>query len=253
MHFVGLGHSHIVALAKGAYALAAQSSLAAAEALTCRFCYLYDPQYEPPFVAADDGRQLNPGILAAIRDGAPRFILTSIGGNEHNVLSIAQRDGRFDFILGENPELALDRQAKAIPEAAIRETLRDWMADKTDILRALRAATDVPIVQIEPPPPLPRKHVLAYPKEFFRSLLDQRNLSPDLLRYKMWRVQSGILRDLCGDLGVMYVETPPDMIDGAGMLAAKAWGKDATHANDHYGEAMVASALRRVLDIPGRG
>jgi hypothetical protein len=63
----------------------------------------------------------------------------------------------------------------------------------------------------------------------------------------MWRVQAGLYRKACADLGIHYVETLPDMIDQHGMLARKAWGRDATHANDCYGEAMMAEAFRRVV------
>jgi hypothetical protein len=248
MFVVALGHSHVVALAKGAYALQARGARVAGEAFACRFHYLYDPKYEPAFVDAAGGRALNPAILDALGDKDPRFVLTSVGGNEHNVLSIAQRTRRFDFILGEQPDLALDPRAELVPESAIRETLRDWMQDKTDILRAIRATTRIPIVQIEPPPPLPREQVLAYPNEFFRSLLDQRHMSPDVLRHKMWRIQTEVLREICAEIEAIYIETPPEMIDRHGMLAKAAWGKDATHANETYGEAMVALAFQRISD-----
>jgi hypothetical protein len=248
MFFVGLGHSHVVALAKGAYALQAQGAMVAGETFACRFHYLYDARYEPPFISEGGELRLNRSIGEALRENDPRFILTSIGGNEHNVLSIAQRDRRFDFILGEEPNLPVDDRAELLPEAAVRETLRDWMKDKTDVLTAIRAATGAPIVQIEPPPPLPRAQVLAYPKEFFRSLLDQRNMSSDTLRYKMWRVQSELLREICAEAGIVYVRNPPDVIDSDGMLLRHACGKDATHANDSYGEAIVARALRCISD-----
>ncbi len=242
MHFVGVGHSHVVALAKGAYALQAKGDQRRGGAISCHFHYLYDPAYTPPFA----GAQLNAEILRVVAEGAPQFVLTSMGGNEHNVLSISQRDGKFDFWLGENLGLPCDPRATMITESALRETLRDYLEEKMQILRAIRVATDVPIVQVEPPPPLPREQVLAYPKEFFRSLLDRRTLAPDLLRHKVWRVQCSLMRQICADFGVGYVETHPDMIDASGMMARHAWGADATHANDVYGEAMIELVLQRV-------
>jgi len=249
MHFVGIGHSHVVALAKGTYALQVRGDQRPGGAVSCRFHYLYDPVYEPPFV----GGGLNGAILRAISEGAPRFVLASIGGNEHNVLSISQRDGKFDFLLGENLDLSCDPRAALIPESAVRETLCHYLEDKMLILRAIRAATDAPVVQIEPPPPVPREQVLAYPKEFFASILDRRNLAPDLLRYKVWRVQCGLMRQICADYGVMYVETPANMIDVPGMMARHAWGADATHANEVYGEAMINRALDCVAGHPSTG
>lgn len=248
MYFVGLGHSHVVALAKGAYALQAQGALIAGQPFTCRFHYLYNEGYEPPFVDEPAGRVLNAKIASALSENDPQFVVLSIGGNEHNVLSIVQIYQRYDFILGESPDLPLDETLEIIPESVIRETVREWMSEKTGVLKALRRATRLPMIQIEPPPPAPRAQVLAYPKEFFRSVIDQRKLSPDLLRYKMWRVQVALMREACAECGVAYVETLPRMIDSDGMLAREALGKDATHANDLYGEAMIAEAL---AGVPG--
>lgn len=244
--FAGLGHSHVVALAKGAYELQMRGATLDGAPIACRFHYLYDAAYEPAFVDSAGDGALNPAIVSALTENNPRFIVASIGGNEHNVLSIAQRDGKFDFILGENPDLPFDESAEPIPEAAVRETLRDWMEDKMAILRAAHALSAAPIVLVEPPPPLPREQVLAYPGEFFRSAFDRRNLSPDVLRHKMWRVQTGLLRELAAEVDAIYVETPADMIDARGMLPRNAWGKDATHANDAYGAAIMTRAFDSV-------
>lgn len=243
MFFVGLGHSHIVALAKGAYALQAREHRVGGRAMSSRFHYLYDPPYEPPFIDDSRGSILNPQIGAAICDGDPCFILTSLGGNEHNVLAISLGKPRFDFILGAEPDLPLEPRVELLPEAAIREALRDWMREKIGLLAAICKATSVPIIQIEPPPPLPKSQVTAYPKEFFRSLLDVRRMSSELVRYKMWRLQTEILRECCAQVGVKYVETPDEFVDKIGMLAAHAWGKDATHANERYGEEMIKRAV----------
>lgn len=244
MHFVGLGHSHVVALAKGAYSTLAKGA-DLGEPTTCSFHYLYDAPFEPPF--EEGGGALNRTILDVVAAGSPRFILASMGGNEHNVLSIPQAPRRFDFILSENLELPLDQAAEIIPESAIRETLRSWMREKTDVLVALRAETGLPIYQIEPPPPLPRELVLAYPKEFFRSLVDRRTISSDMLRYKMWRAQSYVYREICGANGIEYVAVPRPMINENGMLIDSLCGQDASHANEAFGEAMVREVMRRYM------
>lgn len=243
LNFIGLGHSHIVALAKGAYALAAPGARVDGRAINGRFAYLYDAAYTPAF--ADKGRnRLNPAIEAALRDGAPEFALLSIGGNEHNVVSMRQPARRFDFVLGEEPDGPLDPAAEILPEAAIRETLRDYMSENISVLQAIRAASGLPMVLVEPPPPLPRAQVLAYPKEFFRSQVDQRSMSPDNLRRKVWRVQVRIMRDLATELGVNYLPTPEGMIGPDGLLKSDACGQDATHANETYGAMMVELATR---------
>lgn len=243
LNFVGLGHSHIVALAKGAYALEAKQADIAGHTIRGRFRYLYDAACTPAFLDAAR-TMLNPAIATALTEGAPRFVLLSIGGNEHNVTSMRQPARRFDFILSGETDAPLDPQAEIVPEAAIRETLRDYMNDNMQVAQAIRAASGLPMVLIEPPPPLPRAQVLAYPKEFFRSQLDQRSMSSDALRRKVWRVQVAMMRRAADELGLAYVETPPAMFGADGLLASAACGQDATHANDGYGEVMIEAAVR---------
>ena len=105
------------------------------------------------------------------------------------------------------------------------------------------------MILVEPPPPLPRAHVLAYPKEFFRTLVDQKGMSSDALRRKVWRVQAAMMRADCERLGVSYVETPADVIGPDGLLKRSLCGQDASHANEAYGEVMIELAARAATSI----
>ena len=243
LNFIGIGHSHIVALAKGSYALEAKQAQIAGQTIHGRFHYLYDAPYMPAFTDAAQ-TALNPAILGLLTAGGLDFALLSMGGNEHNVLSMRQTTPRFDFILREEPDAAVDPAAEIVPEAAIRETLADYMRDNMRVLHALRAASGLPMVMVEPPPPLPRAHVLAYPKEFFRTQFDQAGMSSDALRRKVWQVEARMLRAASAELGIVWLATPPDMFGADGLLKTSACGQDASHANEAYGEVMIAAAAR---------
>ena len=242
--FVGFGHSHVVALAKGCHALQQQGMLFGGMPIAGQFHYLYDEVFVPAFIGETGEPVLNPEILLKLIENAPRIVLLSIGGNEHNVLSIIQLYRRYDFILGEKPNLALDANAEIYPEAMIRETVREWMADSLKMLCALRAAADVPMVQFEPPPPLPVEHVLAYPQNFFKKAVDKSKLSSDLLRYKIWRIQAGIYREFCAQIGITYIAVPQELLGKNGTLVQAGWGRDATHANEWFGQRMIEEAMR---------
>ncbi len=244
LNFVGVGHSHIVALARGSEALQAKHLDIAGERVAGQFHYLHDPRFVPPL---SEGGEINANLRETLTESAPRFVLTALGGNEHNVLAISQFAPPFDFILGEAPDLPLARGRAILPEAALRETFRQLMAETFEVLRAIRAAVETPVVQVEPPPPTPRAQVLACPGEFFQTAISGDDVPPDLLRYKMWRVQCGLYREMCGKSGVTYVETPPAVVDSAGMMAEIALGTDATHANAIYGEAMLTRVLQRLF------
>ena len=153
---------------------------------------------------------------------------------------------KYDFILGEQPQLPLEHGAEIYPEAMIRETLRDWMSDLLALLRAFRDASRAPMAQIEPPPPLPRSHVLAHPGDLLPDRAAREKVSSDGLRHKMWRVASGLYRETCIKLGISYIEAPPDLIDNSGMLTQSCWGADATHANEVFGRRMLEETFLRL-------
>lgn len=243
MKLIGLGHSHIVAIAKGCYELQHKGAAIGGEPVTSTFVYLHDPQFSPTLVKGADPPAINPRLVDFIARENASFGLLSVGGNEHVALSVAQPRERLDFILGENPDLPLAEGAAVLPEAAIRETLREKMTSTLTTLLALRRATSMPLYCLEPPPPLPDLRILAYPKEFFRKAIGRDKLSTELFRYKMWRVQSGLYQNLCAKENIEFISVPERFIFSPGVLAEEAWGADATHANPLFGEAMMRKAM----------
>jgi hypothetical protein len=241
--FVGFGHSHIVALAKGWYALQERDPAFLAPFIAGRFHYLHDAPFDPALSRGPEGLALNPEIATKLGEDDPQCILLSIGGNEHNVVALTQFQQRYDFILAENPALPLESGVEIYPEAMIRETLWESMADGLFLLQAFRDATDKPTVLIEPPPPLPLRHVLLHPQGIFVDAIDPDNLASDCVRFKIWQVQLGLYREFCQRIGLAYVETPPEMIDSNGMLVEAACGRDATHANELFGQVMIEKAI----------
>ena len=246
--YLGFGHSHIVAIAKGAYALQAKEQANAGTPTEASFHYLYDAPFHPAWLEAEQGEtagRLNGAILDKLYGTAPQFVVLSVGGNEHNVLSFSAQGRPYDFILREEPDAPLCADAEIIPESAIRETLRSWMNDKIAILEALQRASAAPCILISPPPPLPRAHVLAHPGELAQQLsVDSLQIAPERLRAKMWRLQTGIYEKICADINVAFIPAPPEFIDENGMLTAEACGNDATHANEIFGEAVMHRTLR---------
>lgn len=236
--FVAFGHSHVVALARGF-----DKMLAEPRHPNGSFHYLHDPRFSPNLIEEDGRETLNPKMRRLVDDVGSGPVVLSVAGNEHNVLSILQTFPTFDFILGERPDIPLERTAEVFPEAMVRETLRDWLDDAFRLLAAFRAASSAPMAQIEAPPPLPRDRVLACPGELLSDATSSDKLSPESFRYKVWRVQAALYRETCRKCGIIYVPVFPDMIDDAGMLAAPFHGNDATHANAAFGHRMMKEAF----------
>ncbi|MEF3366318.1 hypothetical protein V3H18_07205 [Methylocystis sp. 9N] len=242
MKILGLGHSHIVAIAKGCYELQQQAFHICGKPVVSRFVYLYDEQLLPTLEEENERLRLNAQLRRIIDDERPDVIVLSVGGNEHIAVSVTQPKERFDFILGAEPELPLEAGAILLTEAAVRETLREKMAPTLSVIKAISEEASAPLVCLEPPPPLPNSRILAFPKEFFRKAFDPRKLSSEVFRYKVWRTQSALYREICAQCDIMFAPVAVEFIEPPGVLAEDARGADASHANAFFGQRMIARA-----------
>ncbi|MGD9540689.1 MAG: hypothetical protein AB7V61_07115, partial [Methylocystis sp.] len=93
---LGLGHSHIVAIAKGCYDLQHEGFKLGGAPLVSRFVYLYDPELTPTLGEENASSRLNPRLRGIIKEERPDGIVVSVGGNEHIALSVTQTNERFD-------------------------------------------------------------------------------------------------------------------------------------------------------------
>ena len=58
---------------------------------------------------------------------------------------------------------------------------------------------------LELPPPLPNHRVLAHPREIVRASLLRKNIAPEIVRHKLWRLESDIYRKFCDETGIAYL------------------------------------------------
>lgn len=212
------------------------------------------PAYGPaqPFLAAG---KLHRTVLALLTARRLACVVTAFGGNTHNEIALARHPQPFDTVLPEAAHLPMMAQATTLPFALIRRVLQRRSAESAALLGALRAATPLPILQVESPPPIPSEPYLRANAGGFAEMFATEGVAPAALRYKLWRAHSGMIADLCAELGVTFLAVPPDMQDSDGMLVAKAWPNDPTHANAVYGGAVlqqIADHLRG-LAIPELG
>ena len=74
-------------------------------------------------------------------------------------------------------------------------------------------------------------------------------LSPRLLRLKLWMVLQEMLEDAARAHSVPFVPVPASVQTGDGFLAEEYWAWDATHANEAYGRVML-DHLAAALNLP---
>lgn len=226
-----IGHSHIFAL----FAADTTGPFPWKHARP-HFVRLRTEEFRPELV--DDA--LNPAILRELERGGLKAVITLIGGNMHSVLGLINHPQPFDVILPEAPDLPALEGAERLPLGLVQSVIEHRARDNFRIFDLVTRATGLPIWQVEPPPPVPSNdHVAANPKQFAERIAEH-GIAPPLLRYKLWRAHSALLRRYAAERGAGYLPVPRSFVDDAGMLKPKGWTQDPVHAGPAYGAAVLA-------------
>ena len=255
---LAIGQSHLAALIK------AYATRTGRQPFACTFLPLTIEQFQPS-LSAD---RLDDRIADAIRTGSPELVLLAIAGNEHNSLGLVNHPQPFDFVLPEAPNLPLDAGAQIVPAGLVREVFRFSLHQVAfPILRHLKAHLSLPLFALEPPPPIASAAYTAARtqpesqneedrgaalstlrrKEGLLQRLRERGVAPAALRYKLWRVQSSLLKEFCSELDIEFVPAPSKAQDAEGLLSEPYWGSDATHANAAYGQLVFDNLANRLF------
>jgi hypothetical protein len=227
-----LGNSHLAALRR------AYEARSDAEGPLLRFVSINKEPFQPNLT---DG-VLHPNLRKHLSPNDTSPLILMIGGNHHNVLGLVNHPTRFDFFLDEDPNLVAVTGAEIIPLGLVRAQLDQMLVKPVkDILAAIAAtAASRPVFQMESPPPIAdADHIRQFPG-IFADKISRRGVAPDILRYKLWRVHSALMREYCDALNITFVPVPAAMQDDRGMLAKAAWSADPVHANEIYGHHLIA-------------
>lgn len=241
-----VGDSHIEQIVD-AYAEWVRARCPESRQFKADFVSFVEPEFALNRTAAADSDVLNARATEAITKSAADAIVSCVGGNAHNRVGLVNHPQRFDFVLAEDPDLPLDPSATILPSDAVRASLERAMSPRMRAFHAVCARTTKPMFHIESPPPIPSEdHIRRHPG-VFGSKIAELGVSPALLRYKLWRLHSTIVRELCVEAGVTFVPAPGEARDAHGMMVERAWGDDPTHGNRWYGELV----LRQLAAIIG--
>lgn len=218
------------------------------------FLEIRAPQFRPSFSRLDrNGKAtmvLNPTLRDAMEALVRRspLIFSSLGGNYYNALGLITHPRRFDFVLSEQTDLPLIPGHEIIPEVFVREALLPHLENVTfRLLRILRGMTAGKIFHLESPPPIPSEdHIRRFPGVFAHRV-EELGVSPALLRYKLWRLQSRLFAEACEAADVQFVPVPPATQDADGFLVEAAWHRDPTHGNAWYG-AQVMQQISEIVE-----
>ncbi|MBV9914484.1 MAG: hypothetical protein JOZ93_18035 [Sinobacteraceae bacterium] len=227
---LAIGQSHLAALIRA-------HQLNNNQPANLTFLMLKQTAFQPRI---QDG-VLNVELAAAIDNAAPDVTIAAIAGNEHSVLGLTNHPQPFDFVLPQEPELPLARDAEILPSGIVAAWMRQRLAERSfPLMRLIRAQLRGPIWALEPPPPQPdEEHIRSYAEPVFQDLISRRGIAPRTFRYKLWRLQSLLLKEFYAASGIGFIPVPDGCQDENGMLAKDYWGKDATHANASFGRLIL--------------
>lgn len=212
--------------------------------LSIEFVQLRHARFQPYFPDGDD--TLNRALRTRIdrHIGGTDLVVSAIAGGAHDMLGLSLGPRRWDFVLDTAPDLPLTADSEILPLQTARETLATHMAEDLRLLGALREAVDKPLVQLQPPPPIPSEaHLRAHPGSFADRIMEH-GVAPAAFRLKLWHLESSLLREFCEARGITWLEVPRGIVGTDGMLVEKAWSDDPARGNAWYGKKVVNQLSR---------
>lgn len=241
--FLGVGHSHILGLR---FAVLENETSLNKAGVGVNTIWLGDDLYKDFRVRSRVGIE---GFTwsatlkkeLSLRSRNSDLVFSCLGGNAYNILGLVKHAIPYDFILDDEPNLPRVPGSELIPMGLIEKALmgQGGYPETVWCLKALRKSYSGLIMHCESPPPIPNEdHLLKYAGPFETMFL-QCGIAPSVLRYKLWRTYSKLIKNECDLLGIHFLASPTNMLDVDGFLIEKAWNKDATHANSIYGMAVI--------------
>lgn len=224
--FLCIGHSHLACVTRAA---------SAAEIPLRAFNF-----WDLPGAIVNEGDQ--PRFAGEISEALTQHagaIFSFVGGGAHVVLGMLVHPRRFDFVLPEQPGLAIDPAAEVLPAAAVRQILESMTHEYLLLMEEIRRLTKGPMFHLEPPPPSAdaQRMMVDVPWGMFPDRC--REISSAALRYKLWRLHSRILRGWCSSRDVIFVKAPVQTVNANGFMCDDYYG-DGAHANNAYGDLVLA-------------
>ena len=230
-----IGQSHIAAIR----AAAKIRREADPERLRTRVIHTMEPHYAPEL----EGERFTAALEETIRDQIARhgpIVASASGGNAHNRFALIRHPRPFDFLLSAENGPPIEPGAEPVTEALVRAALEDALHRDRLRLHEIRRIAGEGVVQLESPPPVADGGwIAAQADAYFKDQgIAEQGVAPAVLRYKIWRLHSRLVAEMCAALGLRFLPVPRETLDGQGYLRTE-FGGDATHGNAAYGEAVI--------------
>lgn len=184
-------------------------------------------------------------------------------GNQHLGYYLFASPPPFDFFLSHRPDLPGEGGVHLVPETAIRARFAPTFELLHHVIMQLKASTPdcQPIICGTPPPKgddarlrqlMANELLFVCHAEYLKVSLQDVELTPPRLRFKLWAVLQMMLQDVAFAHAVPFVPIPASVQTADGFLDEQYWWEDATHANFAYGKVML-DHLGEKLNLTSNG
>ena len=193
------------------------------------------------------GLPLGPGMfdapemrnaLAPKGPGVPQYV-SMVGGNGHNIVGLIKHAVPFDFVLPDEPDVPLDPGSEVQTYGYVKAALRQTIGPVLAMIGSAQRAVSGRLLHLDsPPPPEDDGYIRANLDGIFAELHRNSSLVAPMVRYKLWRLHSEIVREACESLGVQFIPAPPEALVDGRYLRPEYYANP-THANALYGELLL--------------
>jgi hypothetical protein len=210
-------------------------------------------RYEPYVHFTDDGVRFHPTVLddlrVAVEELHPTSVVAAILGSDHWIYGIGNEPRPFDFLVPNLPQHPMSAHAEMIPYDLLLRRFRSDLDWQFGLVRFVMTLCELPIFVIEAPPPVENAELMLRPVHgHFKERMEKFGCPSTSFRYKIWWIFTYATKCICADLGISFIEAPPETRDSNGFLNERYY-LDGVHGTDEYGALMageVAKAKRRM-------
>ncbi len=183
-------------------------------------------------------------------------VVLTLRGNQYNTMALMKHPRPFDVMIEGFPDLPADAYDELIPYATAFAYMSDSLRRGYGklISRVVVGRTKPVLCLSVPSPKDDEAHILKGAETYFASAgISTIGVSPAPLRLKLWHLQTEVLRQYCGELGVPFLDNPPNSRTADGYLKREFYAKDATHANAAYGALVLDQIVGALSSVHQTG
>lgn len=176
---------------------------------------------------------------------ADDLVISTIGGNQHQVMSLVQHPIPFDIFVPNSNAQTVQFNV-VIPYNQFWDVFESGLRGRDgQRLQHLRKHSQSQIIHLAPPPPKEDEaHILKrHETAFIQAGITDKGVSPASLRLKIWQLQINVLDKLTKEYDVKFFLPPKETLSSNGYLDPLYYAEDATHANIDYAELVLKQTI----------